>query len=257
MACKKSKLLYVLILVLLLSFIPDAAAAQTTVIEVNENNLHFDASYVFVDITFDNIHELKVHTGKGTIEELANEVNAGFATNAIYWNFENKCKQIVFNGELINNFEGESICDYCVIYNDGTMGIIMADEVTSADQFPDNTWQLWTFGPALVHNGIAITDFSNCFKPSILLFSHPRTAIGYFGPNHFCFLTVAGRSSYNRGAFFKEMADFFVMIGCREAYNLDGGGSSHIWYKGEEYGKPSEDRVLSEIIYIDENHLQN
>lgn len=250
--------IYVLILALLLSFAPCAAAApKINIQEVSENNLHFDASYVYVDITFDDIHDLQVYCGKGTIDELVKEANAGFAINCIYWNYEDLNKYIVFNGELIKEFETDSIHDYCIIYDDGTMSIIKADEVKSASQFPGHIWQAWSFGPALVHNGIAIDNFDDCFKSDLVDYSHPRSAIGYFGQNHFCFLTVAGRAPGNRGAYLDEMARFFTLIGCREAYNLDGGGSSHIWYNGREYGEPCEDRAIPEIIYINKTCLQN
>ena len=46
------------------------------------------------------------------------------------------------------------------------------------------------------------------------------------------------------------MAHFFADIGCKEAYNLDGGSSVHMWYDGQEIGKPSDDKPLTDIIYI-------
>ena len=46
------------------------------------------------------------------------------------------------------------------------------------------------------------------------------------------------------------MARFFEAIGCKEAYNLDGGGSTHIWYNGKEIGHPSKETRLADIIYI-------
>ena len=40
--------------------------------------------------------------------------------------------------------------------------------------------------------------------------------------------------------------------GCESAYNLDGGGSTHIWFHGQELGHPSERRSLADLIYLED-----
>lgn len=134
------------------------------------------------------------------------------------------------------------------------MEVIPHKEIKSNDDFPKDAWQIYSFGPSLVHKGKLTTDYSDIFDRSISDYSHNRTAIGYFEPNHFCVLIVAGRNQDDHGAFLDQMAQFFLDKGCVEAYNLDGGGSSHIWYNGKEYGHPSEDRVLSDIYFIPKDY---
>ena len=258
MACKKSILLYVLILVLLCNCSSPCAAAASKIHieEVSQPNYHFDASYVFVDVMLNDIHDLQVYKNKGTIDELAKEANAKLAINCVFWHYEYYDNHIVFNNELLHELQTQSIRDYCVITEDGEMDILLAEEIAAAADFPP-AWHIWSFGPALVHNYKAMTEFETPFSYSVSKYAHPRTAIGYFSPNHFCFLIIAGRNDSDKGATLEEMAKFFELIGCKEAYNLDGGGSSHIWYNGSELGVPCDDRILTEIIYISEEALQN
>ena len=66
-------------------------------------------------------------------------------------------------------------------------------------------WQSWIFGPGLLdENGKAKTDFLTW---DYIKESHPRTAIGYYGPGHYCLLVVDGRQpDYSRGMFLEEEA---------------------------------------------------
>ena len=144
----------------------------------------------------------------------------------------------------------KSVRDYWVIYNDGSMEVIPHKQIKSNNDFPKDAWQIYSFGPSLVHKGELTTDYSDIFDRSISDYSHNRTAIGYFEPNHFCILIVAGRNQDDHGAFLDQMAQFFLDKGCVEAYNLDGGSSVHMWYNGEEIGKPDDDKPLTDIIYI-------
>ena len=54
----------------------------------------------------------------------------------------------------------------------------------------------------------------------------------------------------------RELAQLMQDLGCVTAYNLDGGGSSTIWFNGRvlnrptTYGKQIEERSLSDIVYI-------
>ena len=56
---------------------------------------------------------------------------------------------------------------------------------------------------------------------------NPRTGIGYFEPGHYCLVVVDGRDGDSApGASIEEFASVFESLGCTQAYNLDGGGSS-------------------------------
>lgn len=72
--------------------------------------------------------------------------------------------------------------------------------------------------------------------------------------NHYLFVIVDGRSSgYSRGMTLTEFADLFKELGATEAYNLDGGGSSTMYFQGRVVNNPlgkGQERGVSDIIYI-------
>lgn len=105
------------------------------------------------------------------------------------------------------------------------MKIYGPDQFDSNQAIRDGAWQSWVFGPGLLdENGNAKTDFVTW---DYIRQSHPRTAVGYYEPGHYCLLVVDGRSAgYSRGMYLEEMSKLFAELGCRAAYNLDGGHCS-------------------------------
>lgn len=86
--------------------------------------------------------------------------------------------------------------------------------------------------------------------------SNPRTAIGYLGDNHYVFVVADGRTSESEGLSLLELADFMQSLGVEQAYNLDGGGSSTMYYQGQVINNPTTngseigEREVSDILYI-------
>ncbi len=81
----------------------------------------------------------------------------------------------------------------------------------------------------------------------------PRTAIGVIDENHIVIVVVDGRSpGYSAGVTMSGLADIMVSLGATTAYNLDGGGSSEMWFNGTVVNKPSNggERATSDILYI-------
>ena len=101
----------------------------------------------------------------------------------------------------------------------------------------DGAWQSWVFGPSLLDEaGKAKTDFITW---DYIRESHPRTAIGYYEPGHYCLLVVDGRQKdYSRGMFLTELSKLFESLGCKAAYNLDGGHCSFMFKDGVVVGHP-------------------
>ena len=96
-------------------------------------------------------------------------------------------------------------------------------------------------GPSLMRGGKvyidAITEkFSNAFVGD----RHPRTAVGYTKDGDVWLVVVDGRQLMSRGVTLVEMADIMAGLGCIEALNLDGGGSSTIAINGLVMNRPSD-----------------
>ncbi|NML21514.1 phosphodiester glycosidase family protein [Pseudoflavitalea sp. G-6-1-2] len=70
---------------------------------------------------------------------------------------------------------------------------------------------------------------------------HPRTAMGYTANDKLIILVIQGRTpGVADGTTLKETARILTDLGCVEALNLDGGGSSCMLVNGKETIKPSD-----------------
>jgi exopolysaccharide biosynthesis protein len=68
------------------------------------------------------------------------------------------------------------------------------------------------------------------------------------------FVVVDGRNpGYSKGVTMSEFAQIFKDLGCTTAYNLDGGGSSTMYFLGNMVNNPlgkDNERRISDILYI-------
>lgn len=104
-------------------------------------------------------------------------------------------------------------------------------------------------GPMLVQNGKPMT-FTGA-QPR-----HPRTAIGW-NDKHFFMVEVDGRQGeISVGMSLPELADYLAKLGCQEAMNLDGGGSSTFWMYGQVMNSPcygSERAMANALVLLHKN----
>ena len=72
--------------------------------------------------------------------------------------------------------------------------------------------------------------------------TNPRSAIGYLPSGYLVIFVCEGRNmtALTPGLTLKNVADLFLELGCTEALNLDGGGSSCMLINGKETIKPSD-----------------
>lgn len=108
-----------------------------------------------------------------------------------------------------------------------------------------NKWKMQTAvggGPVLVQYGeIKITNNEELkFAGKAIDDQHPRTAMGYTKDNKLIILVIQGRSESGSGASLTQEAQMLKDIGCWEALNLDGGGSSCMLVNGKETIKISD-----------------
>jgi exopolysaccharide biosynthesis protein len=98
-------------------------------------------------------------------------------------------------------------------------------------------------GPVLIQKGqIQITNNEErMFTGKAIDDKHPRTAMGYTVDGKFIILVVQGRMpGVAEGASLTQLAKLLLDLGCVEALNLDGGGSSSMLVNGKETIKPSD-----------------
>ena len=106
-------------------------------------------------------------------------------------------------------------------------------------------------GPVLVQQGeIKITNEEETkFTGKAINDKHPRTAMGYTADNKLIILVVQGRfTGLAEGATLTQEAEILKDLGCIEALNLDGGGSSCLLVNGKETIKPSDKEGIQRAV---------
>ncbi|ULO06210.1 phosphodiester glycosidase family protein [Paenibacillus sp. 19GGS1-52] len=188
--------------------------------------------------------------------DIAADHKAVFAINGDYYGFRSD-GVIIRNGILYRN---EPAREAVALYADGTMAAYDEEEVSAETLLANGVLQTLSFGPALIQNGKLVQDLDNVkidtnFGNRSISSSNPRTGIGMISPNHYVFVVVDGRSDESRGMTLDEFAQVFDDLGATEAYNLDGGGSSTMYFMGRVVNNPQgkqEERGVSDILYLGE-----
>lgn len=121
-----------------------------------------------------------------------------------------------------------------------------------ADLTDSGTWQTFEFGPALIENGQKLS-FSRAFDLISTKSSRreSRTAIGQIDTLHYAVVVADGRQDgYSIGMTLPELQDVFLSLDAKTAINLDGGGSTEMWFNGQIINQPSggTERKITDII---------
>lgn len=98
-------------------------------------------------------------------------------------------------------------------------------------------------GPVLLQDGeIQVTNNEEWkFAGKAIEDKHPRSAMGYTTDGKLILLVIQGRMpGVAEGSTLVQMAQILKDLGCVEALNLDGGGSSCLLVNGKETIKPSD-----------------
>lgn len=125
-------------------------------------------------------------------------------------------------------------------------------EEAAAQFIEEGVWQTMVFGPVLVADGEAV-PLPEDFFISTGLTTEPRTAIGQIGPLHYLILVVDGRQEgYSQGVSLPRLQELFLMHGVETAFNLDGGGSTTLFFDGKIINRPGNggQRHVSDILYL-------
>lgn len=185
----------------------------------------------------------------GPAEQVAGDSGAILAMNGDYC-MNQSSGFLVRNGQLY--MEEQTTCDICVLYMDGSMETYSPEEYTVAEELEKEPWQVWKFGPELLEEDGSPKSEFNTTAP--LLAIHPRAGLGYYEPGHYCFVVVDGRQSgYSDGASMETFASIFSELGCKSAYNLDGGASACLVFNGQTVNTPcGGGREVGDMLIIKE-----
>ncbi len=210
--------------------------------------------YYVADIHVSDVTQLRTacasdnfaNARSGSVLKMARRENALVAISGDYCSARG-ATLIIRNGEVYSKAIGKG--DVCLLLRNGEMETILNSQASIKKILNKDPWQAWEFGPALLDSdGKAYRSFSENNVGG----RNPRCAIGYFEPGHYCFVVVDGRQKdYSYGLFLRELALLMESLGCKQAYNLDGGNSAQFFWKDSIFNQPSGGgRVMADIIYV-------
>lgn len=239
---------------------------QSEDVNITISSMRYERSDVYVvDIYVRSVECFqRVHAGgsygktTAKVRQLSSESDAIVAMTGDSGHYFTK-GWAVSNGVINRDTENRKR-DLGIVYRDGTMACIQNADLDyaqiRADADAGKIWHIFLFGPSLLdYEGKATLDFSE----NEVRFPNPRSAIGYFEPGHYCFVQVDGRGTKsalekNRTSTGLEMDDLAKLmeeLGCKAAYNLDGGQSSMLVFNHQIYSTPyGGGRNVGDVVII-------
>ena len=219
----------------------------------------YDSNIYVADVTVSDASDLKTALANNTYgrnitdttSDMAANNNAVLAINGDYYGAR-QGGYVIRNGKLYRDTSGNR--DALVIQKNGEFKFVSESETSASELLQNGALQVFSFGPVLLNNGEISVGEND--EVGMAMASNPRTAIGYLGNNHYVFVVSDGRTSESAGLSLYELASFMKELGVKDAYNLDGGGSSTMVFKGEIINNPTtsgrsgEERAVSDIVYI-------
>lgn len=219
----------------------------------DETSFRYAAVYYIADIRVRDVTQIMTAStvgnfarrSSGDVAKTAKKVSSLIAISGDYYSAHNSAF-VVRNGTVFRKKTGYG--DVCVLWKSGEMETFRKGSVDVNAILEKEPWQVWEFGPALLDDaGHARTSFPG----SHIGGANPRCCIGYVEPGHYYFVVADGRSKKTRGMTLNDLAKLMESLGCRVAYNLDGGASAHFFWHDRIYNRPSGGgREISDIIYI-------
>lgn len=236
----------------------DSYSDENTNISLTEYYENSTKIYV-ADITLSSVQYLKAAFAEDTYgrnvtektSSIAKRNDAVLAINGDYYGAQ-ESGIVIRNGVVYRDKTSDD--DLLCIYTDGSMRIADGEDADADELVSDGVWQAFSFGPALIEEStVAVTRNQEVGKA---MASNPRTAIGIIDTCHYVFVVADGRTNESEGLSLYELAEFMQTLGCTTAYNLDGGGSSTMYFNGEVVNNPTtngdriKEREVSDIVYI-------
>jgi exopolysaccharide biosynthesis protein len=188
--------------------------------------------------------------------DIAADNDAVFAINGDYYGFRDT--GIVIRNGVVYRDEGAR--SGLAFYRDGTVRVYDETATTANELVAAGVWHTLSFGPAILTGGEVVDGIENVEVDTnvgnhSIQGDQPRTAVGVIDANHLVFVVVDGRSTgYSKGVTLPELAQIMQSLGATTAYNLDGGGSSTMYFNGAVVNNPlgkGNERGTSDILYLE------
>ena len=238
----------------------DGTSVKVTKVQTGSGNdtvTYFVADVVLSEATVLRTAFANDEFGTNIVENtssIASRNKAVFAINGDYYGFRDTGME-VRNGTI---YRTSGAREGLAFYRDGHAELYDETTTTAAKLRAAGVWNTLSFGPALVKDGQVLDgidqiEIDTNFGNHSIQGEQPRTAVGIIGTNHLVLVVVDGRDTgYSKGVTMPQLAAIFEGLGATTAYNLDGGGSSTMYFQGSVVNRPSNggERGVSDILFI-------
>ena len=221
----------------------------------------FDSNIYIADIHINDIKYLKSAFAnnefgrniKESTSNIAKSSNAILAINGDYYGFRDYgC--VLRNGIIYRDIKNpDEKQQDLVIYSDGRFEVEYENKIDLQQLKENGAIHVISFGPELIHNNEIVVHEKQ--EVPISSPSNPRTAIGIYDKGHYVFVVSDGRTNESKGLSLYQLSQCIKELGCTMAYNLDGGGSTTMFFNNQIVNIPTdgnniEERRVSDILYI-------
>lgn len=189
---------------------------------------------------------------------MARRVNAVLAINGDYFSSRNGVGFVLRQGKLYRN-RCNGTYDILAIDEKGDLHIIKSPKKADMEAFMADIEAAggaiingYTFGPGLVIDGVQQTGFKD--MDNAALRSAQRMCLAQVGPlEYLCISSEGPEDPGSVGLNLEQFAELVASFeGVQNAYNLDGGSSATMVFKGDKVNAPNNPkrRPLNDIIYF-------
>ena len=184
------------------------------------------------------------HEGLELVSATAQAHDGLAAINAGYWNMSTDIPATYIRSKGVDVSQTED----CEAYRVNGVVIFKGDDVdieycdtAGYPALAEKYDNILSCGPLLIDNGKAF-DYSG--GNSFFTNRHPRSVIGKTADGDIIFLVVDGRiKGEAAGVSIPELTQICQWMGMTDALNLDGGGSSTLWFMGNVVNHPSDNKT--------------
>lgn len=241
-------------------YAPGSLHHESDTLQVDiEQHIDGDITYYVADVVIKDPAQFgyafsydKFKATREHVSDIADRHGAVLAINGDFCGFHTE-------GIIIRGFElyrkQNSSRHLMIVDQNGDLSVLTdrreKQGVVASQLMAQGVMHTFEFGPVLVRNGEAVDLPNKFFIRTSKEYIEPRTAIGQVGPLHYIIIVVDGRQEgYSVGVSLPELQALFLRHGAEFAFNLDGGGSTTLYFKGQVINHPSsgEERSVSDII---------
>lgn len=196
------------------------------------------------------------HAHPRLVTKMTEEANAVIAVGGDNYNQETQKKSFEYRMTQKIRSKTNKLKDILIIDDQGDFHLFIKSE--GVKEFPEQLKKqgrkvvnAFTFGPALVKDGELLKlDNGYGYNPGG---REPRVAIGQIGQLEYVLVLIEVKSRDGKSGFSQhKLAEFMFELGCKQAFNLDGGNSAIMVFGNQVIkGQPGGDeRQLYDIIYF-------